>query len=598
MPPTPTAVPTRNERLYDRASLAVVLLLVVIAGFTFRDYGVTWDEAYHITYGYHINRFYGSGFTDHSALTYRIDYLYGGGFDATATIFRWWVRAFAGKFEAVHLYGSMIGILGVAGTGRLGRVLGGPRVGFLATVMMATTSVYYGHMFNNPKDLPFAAGYAWGLYFLFRLIAHFPRIPRDLAIKAAIAIGLAMSVRIGGLLLVCYLGFAIVVWIVHHAWLRRSAEWGYHAARRIVPACIGIVAGAWVVMLAWWPWALFDPVKRPLAALRRMGEFIDHRRYMPFAGREVYNIDPPWDYLIHYFGLQLPEYVVVLLVFASAFGLTLAFTDTFRRLPFYQRLSLVILAMSIWFPPVYATAKGSPLYDGYRHFLFILPPMMACGALVIDAVMKVARSRWGARGLVIAWVVFGVLVGDQVATMVRLHPQQYVYFNRFIGGVGGAVGVYDTDYYAQTYKESAEKLHQELWKQERETYLETVYSVGGCIGETRAMLYLPANFRWHGEEKTFDFDIGYTRGSCDQKHPESPIITRVERDGGTLNVARDLRKVIVDSKEHTELLRLKRKTDEKAKKSKRPKKPKKSKSAKPRSRTDATAEPSDAPEPP
>src|SRR5688572_9522068 len=170
MPPTPTAVPTRSDRLYDRASLAVVLLLVVIAGLTFRDYGVTWDEAYHVMYGYHINRFYGSGFQDLSATTYRIDYLYGGGFDATATIFRWWVRPFAEKFDAVHLYGSMIGILGVAGTWRLGRVVGGPRVGFITTLMMATTSVYYGHMFNNPKDLPFAAGYARGLYFLFRLI--------------------------------------------------------------------------------------------------------------------------------------------------------------------------------------------------------------------------------------------------------------------------------------------------------------------------------------------------------------------------------------------------------------------------------------------
>ena len=65
-------------------------------------------------------------------------------------------------------------------------------------------------------------------------------------------------------------------------------------------------------MIVWWPWALYDPIKRPLAALRRMSQFMDHQRKMPFAGELVSNYDVDWRYMPHYFGYKLPEFVIIL----------------------------------------------------------------------------------------------------------------------------------------------------------------------------------------------------------------------------------------------------------------------------------------------
>ena len=77
-------------------------------------------------------------------------------------------------------------------------------------------------MFNNPKDIPFAAGMVWGTYHLVRLVPALPRPPLQLVAKLGAAIGLALGVRVGGLLLVCYLGVLLVV----------SAAWQAAAARR------------------------------------------------------------------------------------------------------------------------------------------------------------------------------------------------------------------------------------------------------------------------------------------------------------------------------------------------------------------------------
>ena len=563
---------------FDRARVAVVWLVAVAVVLTFRDYGATLDEGFHLSYGFHIIRFYGSGFSNHTALTYRIDYLYGGGFDATGMIFRAWTRAFLDTYDAIHLYGALIGVLGIAGTGRLARLVAGPRAGFFAVCMLATTSVYYGHMFNNPKDLPFAVGYVWGLYFLLRIYDAFPRLPRRLVIQASVALGFAMSVRIGGLLLLCYLVLLAAIFVAQYAWTSRSLKETYRVAERVLLQISLVGVGAWIVMLVWWPWALFDPVRRPLAALTRMSQFIDHRRYMPFAGEQVYNLDPPWDYLLHYFAFKLPEYVVLAFCVTSFIVLGTLVSGGLRSVGFRRLLRYSILALSIVFPPIYAVYKGSPLYDGLRHFLFIVPPIIVVVAVAANSVLDACQRRWRGHGAALGLAVLGGLIPDQAATVARYHPHQYVYFNRFVGGLEGAVGQYSTDYYAGTYKDAAKQLAVELWQREPEVYLESVYRVGGCIGSFRAMRNLPANFVYKTEsDPEYDFDISYTRGDCHLKMASHPEYSRVSRDGGLLTLTRDLRSEIFDAERVKSFrkLQIAERQRQKAKKGKKGKKGKK-----------------------
>ena len=78
-------------------------------------------------------------------------------------------------FETRRLLGAVVGIAGLAITWRIGRRIGGPLAGLLALLLLAACPLYYGHMFMNPKDAPFAAAMALFLLGLVRLLEQYPR---------------------------------------------------------------------------------------------------------------------------------------------------------------------------------------------------------------------------------------------------------------------------------------------------------------------------------------------------------------------------------------------------------------------------------------
>ena len=165
--------PAGIDRIWDRLSAAALIATAVLVVTTFADYGVTWDEDVHNWYGVFALDYYLSLFADQRALHWLNLYNYGAAFDMIAAA----LNRFSplGIYETRHLLNGVFGILGLMGCRKLGRVLGGPRAGFIALVLLLLTPNYYGQMFNNPKDVPFAAAMVWALYYLVRLAPELPR---------------------------------------------------------------------------------------------------------------------------------------------------------------------------------------------------------------------------------------------------------------------------------------------------------------------------------------------------------------------------------------------------------------------------------------
>ena len=97
----------------------MLVAVAVIAGMTFRDYGLGWDDYTHSQYGDLLLKLYGSGFADTRALSFVNLYKYGGGFDMAAALAAK-VLPF-GLFETRRLIGAAVGILGLFVTWRIGR---------------------------------------------------------------------------------------------------------------------------------------------------------------------------------------------------------------------------------------------------------------------------------------------------------------------------------------------------------------------------------------------------------------------------------------------------------------------------------------------
>ena len=95
-------------------------------------------------------------------------WLYGGLFDTVIHLLRQVVPL--DVYDLRHLMCALVGLLGVFGAYKVGHALGGPIAGFVAALFLVLTPRFYGHAFNNTKDVPFAVAYLWSVYCLIRCV--------------------------------------------------------------------------------------------------------------------------------------------------------------------------------------------------------------------------------------------------------------------------------------------------------------------------------------------------------------------------------------------------------------------------------------------
>ncbi len=521
---------------WDRAAAALLVLVTLAVALTFRDYGVTWDEDVHNWYGVFVLQYYLSFFTDTRSLDWLNLYNYGAAFDTIAAALNL-VSPF-GTYETRHLLNGLVGVLGLAGCWKLGRCLGGPRAGFMAALFLAAIPNYYGQMFNNPKDVPFAVGMTWSLYYIARMIPALPRPHWLLVAKLGIAAGFALGVRVGGLLVLCYLGLILTLHALGRAALERrfptliGAGWSA-AWRALLPAA----AVAYPVMLIFWPWAQRHPIANPLRALT----FFSHETFpypTLFAGKFLPVTDLPWAYLPTYLVLALPELVLVLAA-AAPIAAWLALRRS-PRPPLSSLLRHFLLALAIVFPIAYAIAIHAVLFDGMRHFIFVLPPIAVAAALVADRLLsRLDRSSFRPA----AYAALALYGAAHLSVMAMLHPNEYVYYNGFIGGVEGAQGLFKLDYWANSYDEAVHGLEAYLEAQYGADFMDHDFTVAVCGPPISADYFFPKNFVFSNDRAHADFFIAFTKDNCHKSLPGT-VVYRVERMGALLSVVLDRRAVV------------------------------------------------------
>src|SRR5437763_14659592 len=184
------------ERTCDDLAILVLAVITLVAGLTFRDYGLGWDDYTHAEYADLLLRMYGSGFRDTGALSFANLYMYGGGFDMAAALLHKVIPL--ELFETRRLLGAVVGLIGLAVTWRLARRVGGPLAGFATLLLLALCPTFYGHMFMNPKDAPFAVAMVILMLGLVRLAEEYPHASPGTVLIVGLGVGLAVGARIVG----------------------------------------------------------------------------------------------------------------------------------------------------------------------------------------------------------------------------------------------------------------------------------------------------------------------------------------------------------------------------------------------------------------
>ncbi len=319
-------------------------------------------------------------------------------------------------------------------------------------------------------------------------------------VPAALALGLTTSIRI--------LGPLAAVAVVIYAW--QSMGW------RALPVLLLYASLALATMLITWPYLWPDPPARLVESLGVMSQY-------PWRGQVLFNGH-------YYASTALPRtYLPILLLIQLTEPFWLLFVI---GLPGLWRRGYLLLLCVVWalLPLALLMALRSPLYDNFRQVLFTLPPLFLVAGLGVEAFLRRLTRPLVRIGSAVLMLLPGL------ASIIYLHPYEYVYYNSFIGGLRGAQGRFELEYWATSYRQAVRHLNSTAPANARVLVAGPAHI---------AALYARPDLKIFSESEAagqaFDYAVITTRYGLERREfPQAEIVYVVERAGVNFAVIKKL----------------------------------------------------------
>jgi hypothetical protein len=428
------------NKLRQHPILILLVINLVLGLMTFRSYGLSWDEPLFYDYGealkyaytpanwfsgdFDVTNSFGSSGSDHANR--------GPAYLLIATplvsLLKWLGLDLA---SAWHLTNFLTFNLGIYLLYRLASRWVDSWSALAVAALFSFQPLLWGHAFINPKDIPFLVFFLGSVVFGFELIdeintnSQSPKLPITKLLLASFFLGIATSIRVLGPL-------AAIITILYA--LNQKVKISVLLKSIWLYAAISIA-----IMFAFWHYLWLNPIGKFIEVFVFMSDNPTQLNVL-FAGENFRAGEIPRRYLPVLLAYTLTEPFWLLTVF----GGLIAFWKSDNK----KRLTLALLALWFLIPFVYVLLRRPAMYDGYRHFLFILPPLFIFTGFAFEAIFAWTKQIWQKAIFVIAILAFGLL------PIIQLHPYQYAYYNNLAGGVDGVFRNYETEYWLTCYREA------------------------------------------------------------------------------------------------------------------------------------------------
>ena len=385
-----------------------------------------------------------------------------------------------------------------------------PWAAFGATALLSAQPILWEHAFINPKDPPFLVFFLITLELGFRMAEKLanpqPGETKTQTLKhillPAILLGLTTNIRVLGPLA------AVLSGLYFFTFRKLDRIWWF------LP--YGLIAYA--VMVITWPFLWGNPVNNFIGVVRFMADNPTQLRVF-FYG-DIYRADAlPGRYLPNLMLITMTEPILPLAIIGTILA-------TFKIARKQLRWQSLIPTVG-WFviPFAYVLLRQPPMYDGFRHFLFILPPAFVLTGITLDAAFQKIQRTWLNATVLLVLLLPGILAD------IRLHPYQYTYYNQFVGGTGKAANMYETDYWQTCYKNAVEQLAEQVAGEPVNLYVKREFYI--------ADYYAPENITVENQEvprkliEPGDYILANSRANPNLQRFSDPDkqVLRVERDG-------------------------------------------------------------------
>lgn len=450
-----------------RIGLVAIIMLFVVHVTILPDYGLTWDFHHHFFAGMHLLKqpittemTANLPFTEPDPRgTYKLPFgpLMSIAPVATYLVFFKWLGLLA--FD--NAYNLSIVISGVAGIFILYLFLL-EALGFTTALagfaFIALLPRFWGDLHNNMKDVPQAVAFTLAIWMFWRLV-RYQRI-RDL-IFASLAFAVAFNTKVNTVVVPA---IAAVWWILTAFFSltlsKVNLELRIRNYGKKANTFFSIIHNSRFIILyflfaplaAFLLWSLFwnDPVGQLLYIPRF---FIDNTQNIEVlingswycSGGNV-----PWWYPLWYLTITtpLPMLAFFLIGLISLIG-------QIRQKPI---ASLLLL----WFflPLARYSLPRMGVIDGIRHFEEVVFPLTAIAAVGVAGIFVWLSRSLRKRNVntttavTLNTILFLLFLFWLIIPIVKYHPFQISYYNELVGGIRGAWGKYDIDYWGGPQKKA------------------------------------------------------------------------------------------------------------------------------------------------
>jgi hypothetical protein len=210
---------------------------------------------------------------------------------------------------------------------------------------------------------------------------------------------------------------------------------------------------------------------------------------------------------------------------AGVAGMLVALTR--RDVSARRKTIFLMLTLAATLPLLIAMVKRPALYNGIRHFVFVIPPMTVIAGVAFAWTMSWLReNRVSWQPVVLAIFAFGLLL--PLGEMIRLHPYQYTHFNHIAGTVRGADDRFMLDYWGLAFKQASDELRERLEEKHEVPPKGRKWKVAVCGPQRPAQVALGPDFTIGWDSHAADFAMTLDEFYC--KGLTAPVMVEIKRD--------------------------------------------------------------------
>lgn len=386
------------------------------------------------------------------------------------------------------------------------------KVALLGSLLLILSPRIFSHSFYNSKDLPFLSLFIISIYTLIKFLDK-KTIFR--AFLHGLTCAVLIDIRIMGILVPCltFLFIGLDIFCDPKSIIQKC--------KKMIPitAFYGLILILFTILF--WPILWKNPVYHFIEAFK---DLYHHVWYLDvlYLGEYLSAADVPWHYIPVWLLITTPILYILFFIIGLFFMMRSFFIE-FRTILKYNQIQRNLIFLLWFFLPLFTViAFHSVVYDSWRHMFFIYPAFLLISVNGITNCHTWIRlklkgySRRVGTILFIAFFLGGL--SPILYFMVKHHPYQNIYFNRFAGkNMASNKQKFELDYWGLSFKSALEYIalhdNDEIINLHFEDYCgkSTFFMILPrnqrnrlrYVNHIEDAKYFLGNYRWHREEYPF-----------------------------------------------------------------------------------------------